>query len=496
MLARKLGAARVGSGTLQPVIALLAVLLVGCATSRDELRYDSIVADLVVPAPVDEASAPAPSLPPLPAGPLALEEAIGLALERNPDHLAVAMRVRQAAYWVAEAAASMHPQIDVGLGYFVGNAPGQVFFRRVDSRTFSPELDVNDAPTEDYFEPFASLSYTVYDGGMRQLQRWQAESGRALREVEESVARNALTASVIDAFFTVLAASEAVESAQVSRATIEAELTDRRKKYEAGSALRSDVLSLEVRVLEASERLIRAQNGGLLALAALANLLGADADSELEIEEPSSYSVDLPVDYSSALELGLARRAEIRGAQLKVENAAMGVAMNRAERGPRLDAMGRLYLTDSDLDLDLDDTNWWLQLNLTWKAWDGGARKARAGRSRAIFEEALLADRQATLRIQLDIKSAYLRIAEAKARLEVAEAALGHAEASLDIVRTQYEAGAADITRFLVAEEMLAAARLSRVRATYDLRASLADAKRSIGGFAGVPENPSSRRSQ
>lgn len=462
-----------------------------CA-SRESLTYERVLEDALQRQALTAAEAA--TAPPAALSldePLTLERAIELALLSNPDYRSTYAGIRQAAAMLAESRAAFRPRVAADFGVDFGDAAAPAFVKLVDGRVFSQDLDVNDPGTRQFFEAAVDVRYTVYDGGRNLLRRWQAETGRSLSELDRRVAGNALVAGVIDAFFSVLAAGEMVETARGSVATVEAQLKEKRLGYEAGNVLKSDVLSLEVRLAQAKERRIRAENGEHLAKAALANLLGGDPDTPFEVADGEAelswegVSGTLPEDYPSALSEAMARRPELEQARLSVEHAATGLAAEQAGKRPRLDSGLRAYWTEEDdPGFDAGDTNWWAQLNLSWDVFDGGARRARVEQARAMLDRSILADRKATLAIQLDVKTAWLRIAEAKARLEVAEAAVRHAEESLSLVRTRYDAGAATVTRYLNAEQMHTEARLGRTQAAFDLRKSLADGARALGRFA------------
>ncbi len=481
---------RIGGSWWLLAIAATLLLHVGCA-SRERLSYERVLADALERHALPPAEEPA--VPPASLSidsPLTLDRAVELALERNPDYRSTHAGIRQAEAMLAESRAAFRPRVTTDLGYYLGDAAAPAFVKVVDGRVFSQDVDVNDPGTRQFFEAAVDVRYTVYNGGRDLLRRWQAETGRSLSELDRRVAGNALVAGVIDAFFSVLAAGEMKDTARLSVAAVAAQLEEKRLGYEAGNVLKSDVLSLEVRRAQAVERRIRAENGEHLAKAALANLLGGDPDTAFEAtgdgtwESPGTNEA-LPADYPSALTEAMARRPELEQARLSVEHAATGVAAEEAGKRPRLDSGVRAYWTEEDdPGFDAGDTNWWPQLNLPWDVFDAGARRARAEQARAKPDRSILADRKATLAIQLDVKTAWLRIAEARARLEVAEAAVRHAEESLSLVRARYDAGATTVTRYLNAEQMQTEARLGRTQAVFDLRKSLADGARALGRYA------------
>ena len=98
----------------------------------------------------------------------------------------------------------------------------------------------------------------------------------------------------------------------------------------------------------------------------------------------------------------------------------------------------------------------------------------------------LAADRKATLGIQMDVKAAYLGLAESLARRQVSQAAVDQAEESLNLVSRQYEGGAADVTRYLDAELNMNAARVRAAASAYDTVKSRADIARALGQWTEI----------
>ncbi|MFV9644710.1 MAG: TolC family protein [Desulfobacterales bacterium] len=118
---------------------------------------------------------------------------------------------------------------------------------------------------------------------------------------------------------------------------------------------------------------------------------------------------------------------------------------------------------------------------MNWDIFTGFSTNARVRNARAVLDQMLAADRKATQSIQLDVRTAYLRSSEAKARLAVAEASIAQAEESLSLVRKQYEGGSATITRYLDAELAFNTARVRDRSAFYDWKKAQADIGRALG---------------
>ena len=441
------------------------------------------------PSSASEASARSTPEPPRPGfdRELSLTDCIELALEANPDIGVAVARIRHAEAILDEARAPFLPVLSTSTEILGADSPSLYLFKTIDSRTFSSGTDFNYPGTFGSIETGVTLRYNLYNGGRDRLRRWMAATGRDLSQLGLQEARNSLAASVIQTFFTIQAQTEMVATTRLSVRTVRARYEETRAKMELGSALRSDVLSLKVRLAEAEERVIRAVNSRLLSISALANLLGEDADARISLgadEDDGWLPADLPEQYEVAVAEAMARRPELLQARRIVERAAMDVDSRWLAYLPRADAGARVYWTSTDFDYSGDRRNWFAGVTLSWDLFDGGSRKAQVDQARSVLDEMLSADRKMALSVQLDVKTAYLRMEEARARLGVAEATVEQAAESLMLVRSQYEEGTATITRFLETELMVTQARMRRTSAQYDLKRSRADAARTMGWLA------------
>jgi outer membrane protein TolC len=308
-----------------------------------------------------------------------------------------------------------------------------------------------------------------------------AETGLKIHELDRQSVENSLIASVIHAYYNTLAAQDFIQIAQESVATVETQLRVMEVRYQAGGVLRSDVLSLNVRLAQAREDLVRARNNHSLSLAALANLFGIDPDTPISLAGPEGVPLDVPEDYQQGLVYALASRAELKKVRQRIVQSRMGVEMARSEYWPSLDLQGKYYLDDPDLDFESERENWTAGIIMNWDLFTGLSTKARVNKAKRIVEEMLAADRKATLSVQLDLKTAYLKFSEAKARLAVTEASAAQAGESLRLVKRQYEGGSATITRYLDAELARNRARIRAAAAFYDREKALAALGRALG---------------
>ena len=471
-----------------PCVLLFAFLLMasGCV-SEERYRYRRIRTEYGPPPAGQERTGNRETLPtarPDPGTPLALERAVRIALENNPDMDGAVARIRQSEAMIDQALAAFWPAVSVYSEYTEGEAPSAYLFKTIDQRRLPSRVNFNDPGPFENLEVGIRARMNLFRGGRDYLRKRMAETGRSIRELDRMSIRNGLASSVIHAYFNALAAGEYIRVARESVETVQAQLRVMRVRFRAGGALKSDVLSLEVRLAQAREELIRTRNGYRLALASLANLMGLDPDTELLLEEDGRVKVELPAFYEDGLPLAMAVRPELEKARLSVIRSRMGIDAARGEYLPRVNAQGHYYFDDEGTQFESDRANWTAGVLLDWDLFTGGSTGASVREAEAVLEEMLAADRKATLSVKLDLRSAYLALEEAGARMEVTRASVAQAEESLRLVKKQYEGGSATVTRYLDAELDRSRTEIRAITARYDREKARADVGRALGLWA------------
>lgn len=453
----------------------------GCAP-KDRYTYSHIKEEYGahIPPSVQGAERSEAAQPTLPS-PLSIPSAIHFALQNSPDLDIAIARIRQSEAIIDEATAAFWPHVSLYTEYVQGDAPSAYLFKKIDQRKLPSGIDFNDPGWFENYETGVQAGVNLFRGGRDMLRVKMAETGLKIHELDRQSVDNALVTSVIHAFYSALAAKDFIQIAEESVRTVETQLRIMKVRYEAGGALKSDVLSLEVRLAQAREDLVRAENNDSLSIAALANLLGLEADTEITLAESAEIPSDLPEHYQAGLVYALAHRPELQKARLQIIQTRMDLDRVRGEYMPTLDAQARYYLDDPSFDYETKRDNWTAGIILNWDLFTGLSTNAGVNKAKTVLEEMLAADRKTTLSVQLDLKTAYLRLAEARARLTVTEASVAQAEESLHLVERQYEGGSATITRYLDAE---LARNLARIRATaafHDREKAVAALGRALG---------------
>jgi outer membrane protein TolC len=277
------------------------------------------------------------------------------------------------------------------------------------------------------------------------------------------------------------------EADEVQIDAVGSALAQARARVAAGTALRSDTLSLEVRQAVAQEGHIRAQNAVELARSGLRILLGMRATEPLQVVAlKDTGEPPLPETFPDALQQAVASRPEIQAAARVVAMRAHEVKVERAAYLPRIDAVGSYGQDAENLELSHSQDNWTFGATAELDLFSGFRTKERVRAAERRLAEAREAERKTRLEVERDTQIAFLAFQEAQERTRITSAAITAAEEALRLVQEQYQVGAATITRYLETEVARTDARSRAIAARYDTRRAEAGLRKAIGQWAEV----------
>ena len=195
-----------------------------------------------------------------------LEDCIQTALKDNPDAQAAARRVESARAAIREAESAYYPQLTLAGTYARTDNPPQAIIMALNQRILNmrdPAFDQQ--PGRHGKSPRRHRrQMRVLDGGQRGLYRDMAKLGTDALKAQEEAIRNELVYQVTRGYYGVLQAQAFVKVQEETVASLEENLRVANERFKAGTAVQTDVLNLEVKLAQAREDLIRAQNGAQL----------------------------------------------------------------------------------------------------------------------------------------------------------------------------------------------------------------------------------------
>jgi outer membrane protein len=404
------------------------------------------------------------------------------ALAGNPGARAAWFRVASARAALKQARSAYYPRLAAGASYTVTDNPPQAFMMDLNQRRLdmtAPGFNPNEPETTENLRLSLKLNYRLYDG-KRGASTAIAKLGERVAACQYRAARNALIHEVTRGYYQVLQAQAFVEVQAQSLKSLEESLRVARERFEAGSVVKTDVLNLEVRVAQAREDLIRAKNGGKLAIAALNMAIGKDVVAAEGIKAPASLEpVALPVVASKAD--AIQDRAELQLVELMVRMRELTYKKSRGARGPVVNAYGSVDWDGEDL--SEREQSYLAGIALEWGWFSGFQNQAAVARAKHEWRATQQERNQVRNQLLLELRQAILTAQEARERLDVMSKSVSSAEEALRITRERYEEGSADITVLLMSEVGHTATLTRSTAATYDYQVALSNLERARGAL-------------
>ncbi|MCQ8103358.1 TolC family protein [Methylomonas sp. SURF-2] len=415
--------------------------------------------------------------------PHTLEQAMDTALANNPELGIMQARIDQANAQLGEALANFYPQIKASLSYLHSDNPAQAFAMIIAQRRLSfTGSDFNHPGGVDNYRPQVTASYSLFRGGRDYYGKQAAELGVETSEYEKSATRNQLLNNVTAAYYGELAAMEAHAISRRSIEAVQSELAQSKIRFDAGTVLKSDVLSLEVQLAEARDAEIQAANAIEMAQSMLKTLLGLGAGESFPIDSARPTALpDTPASFDDLLGQALARHPELMAAEKRVAMAEQKVKMAQAAHLPRADAFVSYGSDSKDLAYSANRDNVTAGVMVEVDIFSGFATQENIKKAEHELTAALESARQTRLRIENQLKSAQLKLQDALSRAEVAGIAVDSAEEALRLVNEQRRAGVVTVTRYIEAEVARDKAHSRQINARFDALRAEAELKQATG---------------
>lgn len=403
---------------------------------------------------------------------LTLEEAIHRALADNPDARIAASRIQAAEGSLVQAKAAFQPQVRVQSGYIVTNQPVSVFGMALNQQSFSPALDFNDVPHADNWATGAIVTMPIYAGGRNVAGRDAAQKMLEATQHRAESVRELLPLEVTKTFLLIHKTRALTQAAQASVTAFESNLKLSQKRLDAGTALKTDALDIEVQLLKAREDLARTENANLLTRHALSNLLGLE-NSEVDASASVPRLEVPPADQAP-------QRPEILAAESMAQSAAAHLRQANAGWKPSVNAFGSAE-HNRGAKFDGSGTNYTVGVMAQWNLWDGKLTRGRVTEAEAEYAAAQEAVRRQRLAISLEVQQARIALREADQRLSVSGKGIQLAEESVKLTRERFETGLSLTAQLIDAEAALTSARVRRTEAETDRRLAVATLRRALG---------------
>ena len=396
------------------------------------------------------------------AGAETLTDAWTLALANDRGLAAVRNQAEAAGYEAAAARAQRWPTLAVGGNYtWLDDAPA-FDFSFTGLPVVAPELVGGD----DFAMGSATISVPLFTSGRISSSIAAAEArGRGAGATARGAEQD-LKLAVAESYVGVLRSRRALAVAQSNVASLESLAGDIEAMYESELVPKNELLAVQVALADARQNRLRVANSADIARAAYNRRLGEPLVRPVELDEALPEPAGLASDLDALVRQALESRTELDALDEQVRAFGALAKTERSRVLPQVSLSGGYnYLENQFLD---DEKFASAGIGVQWALFDGGQSRKRAAaleRSRRAAQDQRA---EAASVIALQVRQAWLDVAETRERVSVTVDAVGQAEENLRIARERYGAGLGTQTQLPEAETLRVQALTNRDNAVLD----------------------------
>lgn len=421
------------------------------------------------------------------AEPITLQQALELARRNNPQLQQAQLAVERSRAGLRAEQAAEYPTLGIQGGvanqgtYILGddtveiNQLGQTFEQDRGSNTVGVNGNL-------------FLDYSLYTSGRRsatiraareQLRNDQLDFERINEDIRLNVATD---------YYNLQQADENVRIQRASLNNAQASLRDAQALEQAGVGTRFDVLTAQVQVARAQQRLTDALSQQRIARRQLAARLSLSEQVIITAADPVQISGLWNLSQEQSIVQAFQNRAELEQqlAQRTISEQRRRIAL--ANLGPQIGLAARYNVQDilgsgnGDNDnsgRDFQDS-YSLGANLSLNLYDGGESRARARQEEANIAIAETNFAQARNQIRLEVEQSYSELQSNFENIQTSTVAVEQAREALRLARLRFQAGVGTQTEVIDSEDRLTQAEGERVNAILSYNRALAQLQRSI----------------
>lgn len=399
-----------------------------------------------------------------------LEECIKIALERNLQIHSAMQGVIGSDFRRKQALTNFFPRWTVQYSITGFNSPTSIGFTGFGGTS----RDVHNFNT--------GISQTLFSGGLILANYRLEKLGIDISKTDVETIKRDIVLDVKEGYFNILRAEKFLIVAQQQVKQFEAHLEVTKAFFDVGIVPKNDVLQAEVKLANARQTLIKAENDLALAKSSFNILLRRDIDAPLQVKDILEYK-PFHISFEESLKEALKERPEIKNADLRVEQALESVKIAKSSFFPTVTLTGNYTRVSDEPSLmgDLRSERWTIQALATFTIWDWGKRAYEVGEAKVKVTQAQDAKTQLVESIILELKNAYLNMIVAEKNISVAEKAIEQAEENLRMNEERYKYQVATATDVLDAVTLLAQARVNYYSALSDFNIAKAKFERAMG---------------
>lgn len=330
------------------------------------------------------------------------------------------------------------------------------------------------------FTNTASVSMPLYAGNRYKEGRVQARYGLNTADLtlENSLQTVRLTAT--NYYFNILRCRNEIEVYEENVRTLQEHLNNVNAQFRAGTVAKADVLASEVRLANARQTLVTAQNEYDIAVATLSNFLLLPADTLLRTQDQLTYQ-KYDLNLANCTAFALENRPDVAAAEYAIKQAESGVRSAKAGYRPSVNAAVSKNLSGKNPFADTYSEGWTAGVTASWNIFDNGVTAAQVKSAQAALNQTQESAAELREAVQLEVQSAYLTLNAAEKNIATTRLAIASAEEDYKIAVVRYQAGVGTNLDVMDASDKLTQARNNYYTALYTYNTAKASLDKAMG---------------
>jgi outer membrane protein TolC len=404
---------------------------------------------------------------------LSLEEALAMARKTNHSLEADRARLAQAQTNVSSAWATLLPTI-AAQGRYTRNYAEFVFGAPTQPGLPGGEILLQPVNQLDGVVSFsAPLLVPAAYPGLKSVK-----AGVQATEANVEVNETDILFAVAQTFHAAGVADEVLQARASNIGVARATLDNAKTRFAAGTVTKVDVDRAELALVRAEQAEREARQGRDQTYRTLGTLIQINVPFRVAVP-PLAIA---PPPTEGSLDNILQIRPEFRATQFTIEQADQARKTDALKWSPSLSAFGNVRRFNYD-NFRRDHYSWAVGLQLDWVIFDGGARDAQRHQAAAQVVEAEARSAMLKDKIRDDLANGTSLLETKQRAVEASTRSVALARETIDLVRTQYEAGAVTQVDLLQAQDGLVGAEMALAQAHYDLAVADLTLRRTAGTF-------------
>ncbi|WP_428657492.1 TolC family protein [Runella sp.] len=190
-----------------------------------------------------------------------------------------------------------------------------------------PNFEIS-PPPKDQYKLTLDVTQTIWDGGVTEKQKAAALANQQVEKQRVAVDIYQIREQVSNLFFGAIFAERQLLNFEILQKEVQVKLTKTQASVQNGTAIRSNVLSLEARLLELEQQQLETQKRRAAALEGLSLLTGTAIDLSTSLQPPAA----------TAIAAAVIARPELRLFDVQKQNLAVNEQLIKAKNLPKLSA--------------------------------------------------------------------------------------------------------------------------------------------------------------